>query len=251
MLKVFIGYDEKEPIAYHVLAHSILKRSSEPVAIIPLNRDNLRSCFWRPRGELDSTDFSNSRWIVPHLCGYKGMAVFMDCDMLCRGDISEITRFISHPERDAVACVKHAHVPTAETKFLDLPQTKYMRKNWSSVMVFNNDQCGMLTKHIVNTMTPALWFHQFNWVEDEKIASLPPDWNLLVGYDEYCKDAKIVHFTEGGPWHGYNDVDYADEWWDEYNAMMQGGNPVNYLELRNARPDSVLVRDEDEQQAAE
>ncbi len=229
MLRFFIGYDDKEPVSYHVLAHSILKRSSIPVSVTPLARTSLGSWYYRPRGEGDSTDFSNSRWIVPALCNYEGWAVYMDCDMMFRRDPADIRH---HFDDDyAVQVVKHNHVPRETEKFLGNEQTTYSKKNWSSFMVFNNDKCRMLTPHIVNTMTPALWFHQFNWLEDEMVGTVPFDYNVLVGYNEYHEEARNVHWTSGGPWHGYNDVDYANEWWDEYNSMVQGDNPVNYREL--------------------
>lgn len=230
MLRVFIGYDEKEPIAYHVLCHSILKRSSIPVSIIPLNRDNISHAFWRQRGEYDSTDFSNSRWIVPYLCNYEGMAIFMDCDMLMLGDIADLAA--QFDPAYTVQCVKHHHVPRETEKFLGQKQTKYQRKNWSSLMLFNNDKCRMLTRHIVNTMSPGLWFHQFDWVDDEGVGPIPTEYNVLVGYDTAQETDLLPHFTLGGPWHGYNDVDYAEAWWSEYHDALQGQNPIHYRELR-------------------
>lgn len=230
MIPIYIGFDRKETIAYHVLAHSIISRASQPVSIIPVNRDNLKAHFWRKRGEFDSTDFSNSRFIVPHLQCYDGPALFMDCDMLCRGDISELwhQRFKMKSEGKAVLVKKHDHQPTEDKKFLDQAQTRYSRKNWSSLIMFDSFKCQQLTRHIVNTITPGLWLHQFDWLADEEIGDIEGPWNLLVDYDEYDPDAKLVHFTKGGPWHGYNNVDYAAEWWAEYDDMLTGDNPVGY-----------------------
>ena len=42
MIPVFIGYDGRETVAYNVLAHSILARSSEPVTIAPLIAEAMR-----------------------------------------------------------------------------------------------------------------------------------------------------------------------------------------------------------------
>jgi hypothetical protein len=223
VIPVYIGYDRKETIAYHVLSHSLLTRSSEPLQIIPLNRRNIRDAFYRPRGEYDSTDFSNSRWIVPHLQGYEGWAIFMDCDMLARADIAEL--WSQRDDRYSVMVKKHCHVPTEQTKFLGAEQTKYMRKNWSSLVLFNCARCKPLTRHIVNTMTPGLWFHQFKWLPDDEIGEIQGAWNLLVDYDEYDPDAKLVHFTSGGPWHGY-ETDYTDEWEKEVADLLQGDNPI-------------------------
>jgi lipopolysaccharide biosynthesis glycosyltransferase len=222
-VRVFIGYDRVESIAYHVLCHSIISRSSLPVQIIPVNQKNLKQHYWRPRGEFDSNEFSISRWLVPHLCDFEGHAIFMDCDMLVLGDIAELWN-----QRDdhAVKVVKHNHVPKEDIKFLGAKQTRYDRKNWSSVMLFNNEKCRPLSKHIVNTMSPGLWFHQFNWLADEDIGEIRGRWNLLVGFDEPDPDVKLIHYTSGGPWHGFKDIDYVDEWNAELEDMIRGDNPV-------------------------
>lgn len=225
-IKVFIGYDRKETVAYQVLCHSIIKRSSVPVSITALNKDNLRGSYWRPRGEHDSTDFSNSRWIVPHLCDYKGWALFLDCDMICLGDIAEL--YSQRDMRFAVQVRKHNYEPKEDVKFLGQRQTKYSKKNWSSMMLFNNDKCRPLTKHIVNTMSPGLWFHQFNWLPDEDIGEIRGEWNSLVGAQEFS-DSNLVHYTSGGPWHNV-ESEWSQAWLDEYNDMVSGDNPVKWWE---------------------
>lgn len=227
MIPIYVGVDRKETVAFHVLSHSILERSSGPLSIVPLYRPNIREAFYRPRGEHDSTDFSNSRWIIPHLQHYEGWAIFMDSDMLCRADISELWE--QRDDRYAVMVKKHYHVPKEQKKFLGQEQTKYMRKNWSSLVLFNCAKCQPLTRHIVNTMSPGLWFHQFKWLPDDEIGSIEGPWNLLVDYDEYDPQAKLVHFTKGGPWHGYDNVDYANEWRAELSDMLIGDNPIVYL----------------------
>jgi len=240
-IPVYIGYDEKETIAFWVAAHSITSRSSIPVAIIPLRRELLSGTFDRPRAELDSTDFSNSRWIVPNLQGYKGWAVFVDCDVLFQADIADL--WAQRDDQHDVMVKMHNHVPRETTKFLGATQTQYERKNWSSLMLMNCDKCTALTRRVVNT-SPGLWLHQMRWAD--AIGAIEGSWNLLVGYDKSVPNPQMVHFTSGGPWHGYNDIPYATRWWNEYNAMIQGGNPVNYLELHNG-PDPIQERHQDQQ----
>ncbi len=225
MIPVYIGYDRKESVAYHVLAHSILSRASVPVQIIPLNRANLAGHYWRPRGEMDSTDFSNSRWIVPHLQHYKGWAIFMDCDMLCLGDIAELWE--QRDSKYAVMVKQHDYTPKETTKFLGQEQTKYTRKNWSSLMLMNTSECQTLSKHVVNTHSPGLWFHQFRWLSDDQIGGIKGPWNLLVGHDPVVADPKLVHFTTGGRWHGVEDP-YSYLWLKEFYDMLDGDNPVNW-----------------------
>ena len=226
MLRVFIGYDPNEAVAYHTLAHSILRRSSIPVSIAPLMRSQLGGMYRRERGPTESTDFSMSRFLVPALSEFRGWSLFMDCDMLCRADIAQL---VAHAEREpdkAVLVCQHDYVPKTERKFLDQVQTKYPRKNWSSLMLMNNARCGALTPDYVNTAT-GLQLHRFQWLEDGAIGKLPLEWNWLVGEYEYKAEAKIVHFTLGGPYFDdYRDCDYAEEWREECRRANFAANRI-------------------------
>lgn len=217
MLKVFIGYDKNETVARHVLAHSIERRCSIPVSITALRLEQLP--MTRERNPLQSTDFAFSRFLVPWLCDYEGIGVFLDCDMLCRTDIAQIMDEIS--PWVAVSVVKHNYAPRPEDKFLGQPQTIYAKKNWSSVMVFNNTRCQSLTPEYVNRAS-GLELHQFKWLDnDAEIGSLDPSWNHLVGEYKRNAQAKIVHYTLGTPcFKKYSECEYAQEWRDELTDML-------------------------------
>ena len=106
-------------------------------------------------------------------------------------------------------------------KFLGAIQTKYAKKNWSSVMLFNAAKCRALTPDYVNTAS-GLELHQFKWLEsDDLIGEIPHRWNHLVGYDDPNPDASLVHYTIGGPYFDeYQDCEYADEWRQERDKML-------------------------------
>lgn len=219
-VRVFIGYDEKETVAYHVLSHSILRHASVPVSLTPLVRKQVEAVYTRPRGPLESTDFSMTRFLVPYLSGYEGISVFLDCDMLCQSDIGELCVYpLAHPKK-AVHVVQHEYVPKTAKKFLDQPQSPYRRKNWSSVMVFNNALCKQLTPEYVNAAT-GLDLHQFAWLDDDQIGSLPREWNWLVGEYEPNEKAKLLHYTLGTPcFDEYVDCTHAGLWHDELSRLM-------------------------------
>lgn len=222
MIRVFIGYDPREAVAYNVLAHSIHVRASEPVSIAPLMLSQLKSVLTRERHPLQSTDFSFSRFLTPHLSGYTGWSVFMDCDMLVLRDISELWKL--RDDRYAVMVVKHDHVPKESVKFLGQLQSKYEKKNWSSVMLFNNARCRALEPDYVNRAS-GLELHQFKWLEsDELIGALPDAWNHLVGYNPPRRDVALVHYTLGGPYFPeYADCEYAEAWRAERDALLYAG----------------------------
>jgi len=224
VLRIFIGYDPNETVAYHTLAHSILRRASIPVSIAPLMRSQLGSIYRRERGSTESTEFSLTRFLVPALSGFEGWSVFMDCDMLCRTDIAELTGYVERAADKAVLVCPHDYVPKTARKFLDQVQTKYPRKNWSSLVLFNNARCRALSVDYVNSAS-GLELHRFTWIPDEAIGFLPLEWNWLVGEYERSEAAKIVHYTLGGPYFDdYRDCDYADEWFTERDRLNHATN---------------------------
>jgi len=219
MIRVFIGFDPRETVAYNVLAHSIGVRASRPVAIAPVALSQLGRVFRRPPHSLQSTDFSFSRFLVPYLCDYQGWSVFMDCDMLMLDDVARL--WALRDERFAVQVVKHDHQPQERIKFLGAPQTRYEKKNWSSVMLFNNARCRALTPEYVNNAS-GLELHQFKWLDgDHEIGALPGRWNHLVGYDPYTEAVSLLHYTHGGPYFDeYADCEYAECWRRELAALL-------------------------------
>ncbi len=219
MIDVFIGFDPRETVAFHVLSHSIHARASQPVGITPLMLTELQGIMTRERHPLQSTDFSFSRFLTPYLSDYSGWSVFMDCDMLMLDDIAVL--YALRDERYAVMVVKHDHVPKESRKFLDQPQTPYQKKNWSSVILFNNARCRALTPEYVNAAS-GLDLHQFKWLaSDDLIGALPQRWNHLVGYNPPRKEVSLAHYTLGGPYfEDYKNCEYAEEWRAERDAML-------------------------------
>lgn len=217
MIHVYIGFDERETAAFHVLSHSIHMHASQPVCITPIMLSQLKGVYARERNPLQSTDFSFSRFLAPYLANYQGWGIFMDCDMVVQDDIAKL--WAMRDEKYAVMCVKHDHQPKEDIKFLDAVQTKYQKKNWSSVMLFNNARCRALTPEFVNTAT-GLELHQFKWLSsDDEIGEIPITWNHLVGYNAPNPNASLIHYTLGGPYfEEYADCEHAALW----NNMKQG-----------------------------
>jgi hypothetical protein len=220
LIRVFIGYDPREAAAFSVLSYSIHARASVPVSIAPLMLSQLSGILSRERHPLQSTEFAFSRFLVPHLCGYEGWSLFMDCDMLMLDDIAGL--WSMRDEAFAVQVVKHDHRPREDTKFLGQKQTSYPKKNWSSVMLFNNARCRTLTTDYVNAAT-GLELHQFKWLPDERlIGGLPRCWNHLVGYDDPQARVSLAHYTLGGPYFDeYRNCEFAGDWWTERERMLR------------------------------
>jgi lipopolysaccharide biosynthesis glycosyltransferase len=209
-IPVFIGYDPREAIAFHTCVNSIVRHASQPVSIIPLALNNFGD--YTETHTDGSNQFIYSRFLVPHLMDYQGQAIFMDGDMIVRGDIAELWAL-----RDLgkdVQVVKHDYKTRMTTKYLGSKNEDYPRKNWSSVMIFNcnNYPTRKLTPEYIQKSTGA-HLHRFMWTSDDRVGALPAEWNWLP--DEYGAnpDAKLLHYTLGTPcFHEFATTPMADEW---------------------------------------
>lgn len=221
-MRVYIGHDWREPEASKVAARTLASTSTIDAELLDIDRLRNIGLLTRPtdrRGGIydlisnarASTDFAISRFLVPILC-QSPWALFVDGDVVFLRDAKQLM-MLADP-RYAVQVVKHRHEPTSDTKMDGQPQTGYARKNWSSVMLFNVKHPGnaRLTLHDVNTRA-GLWLHQFGWLHDTEIGTLPPEWNWLVGVQEKPNKLAIAHFTNGGPFtQGWDGAEHDDIW---------------------------------------
>lgn len=194
MLKVFIGYDDRQPAAYNVLQHSINKFTSWPIMISALKLETL------PIKRRGLTPFTFSRFLVPYLCDYEGWALFLDADILLLDDISRL--FDLADDNYAVMVSKNEH-----------------RFEWASVILFNcaHEANKKLTPEYIES---ADGLHQIRWCDENLVGDLPREWNHLVGYDKPRKDAKLVHYTQGTPCLDKTSVCEYSELWHEINKEM-------------------------------
>lgn len=236
---IFIGYDSREDIAYKVCEYTIYKNT--PFADVkPLKQNELRKSghYSREEDKLGSTEFTFTRFLVPHLMNLDGWALFCDCDFIWDGDIRQI--FEQADPKYAVMVVKHNHVPSNTTKMDGKVQSQYPRKNWSSMILWN---CGhpsnaKLTIEDINNQ-PGSFLHRFQWLEDSEIGELNVQYNFLVGYNktEQCLSGKPIayHYTEGGPWFPqYRDCDFNYVWYQyliEYSNELAKNSATAYAPI--------------------
>lgn len=222
----YIGFDLRMPDAYMVAARSMRDRCDGIVMIRPLLLPHLRALgqysrktiindgvMWDVVSDAPmSTEFAISRFLIPALENYKGFSIFCDSDFMFRESVDKL--IAECDPRHAVSCVKHDYSPTAAVKMDGQIQTSYPRKNWSSLMVFNNAHPSnkWLTVENVNEAT-GRDLHRFCWLRDDEIGSLDPAWNWLEGHSGLDISPKAVHYTRGTPdMAGYENAPYADEW---------------------------------------
>ena len=224
-IKVFVGYDSREDIAWQVCRQSLERHASREIAIHPIRQPTVRELgLYTRSADAASTEFSLTRFLTPYLAGSEGYALFVDCDFLFTRDLYTILDDLQPGK--AVHVVKHDYAPSNAMKMDAQTQTTYPRKNWSSFMLFDcsHPDVRALTPDVVNCATPQ-HLHRFAWTDDASVGELPRAWNFLVG--EFVPPEVVpaaIHYTNGGPWFSnWRNVDYADEWCaerDAYEARM-------------------------------
>jgi hypothetical protein len=217
MIRLFIGYDPREAVVYHVCVNSIIRRATQPVAVTPLALNTLAGYVERHKD--GSNQFTYSRFLVPYLMNWQGWALYIDGDMLLRADIAEL--FNLRDETKALLCVHHDYRTKLRKKYLGARNEDYPRKNWSSVMLWN---CGHsanrhLTPDFVQNASGAQ-LHRFSWLADELIGNLPKEWNWLPDEFGHNDTAKLLHWTLGAPcFPEFEDEAMANEWDEEHGLM--------------------------------
>jgi lipopolysaccharide biosynthesis glycosyltransferase len=209
-IPVYIGYDPREAIAFHTCANSIIRNSSRPVCIVPVALNLFKD--YNETHTDGSNHFIYTRFLVPHLQEHTGHAIFIDGDMIVRGDIAELWDLRDFSKD--VQVVKHDYKTKMPVKYLGAKNEDYPRKNWSSVILWNCSSFPnrKLTPEFIQRATGSE-LHRFTWLDDERIGELPKEWNWLP--DEYGPnpDAKLLHYTLGTPcFHEFAATPQGDEW---------------------------------------
>jgi len=221
---IHVGYDPEQSIAYDVCKYSIVKHSSNnDISIYPINGDTIKG-YDRPNDPLASTPFTYARFYVPLINDYKGFSIFCDGDFLFLEDIQKlIDQF--NPQY-AVQVVKHDYKPENTLKMNDKVQSFYPRKNWSSLILWNNEhpKNKVLDFNLLNSSSGS-FLHRFQWLDDSDIGEISYDWNWLVGWYNKTPERypKALHFTEGGPWlvNGIKPDSEYDSVWCKYRDSFQ------------------------------
>lgn len=219
-VKIIVGFDQRESIAYHTFCQSIIEKSSMPINFIPLAINNLK--IYNETHTDQSNDFIYSRFLTPYLNNFEGWALFADGDMICQSDIKELWDL--RDESKALMVVKHNYLTKAHVKYLGNKNENYPRKNWSSVILWNcsHPKHRILTPEFIQNQT-GKYLHRFSWLNDDEIGELPKEWNwLAIEYPEN-KDAKLIHYTLGTPcFKEYEKTDMSDIWYSTFERVKDG-----------------------------
>ena len=219
-IKIVVGFDQREAIAYHTFSQSILEKSSLPVLFLPLSMNTLKG--YKETHNDKSNDFVYSRFLTPYLHNFEGWAIFADGDMVCQSDIKELWDL--RDETKALQVVMHDYKTKFNQKYLGNTNENYPRKNWSSLILWNcsHPKHKVLTPDFISNQT-GKYLHRFSWLDDEDIGELPIDWNwLAIEYPNNPK-AKIIHYTLGTPcFKDYRNTEMAVTWHKVQQKVNEG-----------------------------
>lgn len=245
---IFVGDSWDEHVATEVAFTSLKAHAGEGRGasyrghlVRRLSRTTIAKHYTRPTETRDgrlwdvisdapmSTEHAIARFFVPWMCDYKGWALFVDGDILCRRSIDEL--FACADERYAVMCVQHPPLLDTGVKKVADQQVVYPRKNWSSVLLFNcaHEQNRSLTLDVLNSW-PGRDLHAFKWLPEAEIGHLDRCWNWLVNVSLPMENPAIVHYTEGIPsMPGHETDPYAREW---FSYAQQAGYEIPLAALK-------------------
>lgn len=216
-MRIFIGHDSKFPQATKVCKKSMQNYNSN-LDITFLEKEHLKKYNFYGREDVsgESTEFSFTRFYVPMVCNYDGIAIFCDNDFLWKCDPTEMIKYLGDK---TIAVVKHKYYEAIGTKMDGVKNKSYPRKNWSSLIIYNCSKLKHLTKEYLDNASPAD-LHQFAWVGDNEIAEIPRSYNHLVGHYKKHNRIKALHYTNGGPWfEEYKNAEQSAEWWKIYESL--------------------------------
>jgi hypothetical protein len=222
----YIGVDHREPDALRVTEASVRAYASKPVEVkrlehIDLRRRQLVDRPWRINedgtytderdGKPFSVQFSHTRFLTPivaKLDGVTDWALFTDCDWLWLNDIHKILQEADSSK--TVMVVPHRFEPDKTVKMDGQIQSRYKRKMWSALMLWNLKSNKLPTIEMVNEAS-GNHLHTFGWLQDNDIGYLSERWHWIPNYSPTTEAAQAaeeqnrpipvdaVHFTFGPP----------------------------------------------------
>lgn len=214
-MRIFIGHDSKYPQATKVCRASMESYNSN-LNITYVDKQHLKKYEFYGRKDIptESTEFSFTRFYVPMLCNYEGIALFCDNDFLWKCDPLEVEKYLGDND---IAVVKHEDYEALGVKMDGKENKSYPRKNWSSLIIYNCSKLKNLTKEYLDNASPSD-LHELKWAN--KIGEIPRSYNHLVGVYKPHNKIKALHYTNGGPWFDkYKDAELSEEWWSTYENL--------------------------------
>jgi len=224
-IKIFIGSGEASLLERKTLIYSLHKHTKRNLDIYVFNGTHnsiehdqeeaaLAPLPLKLKYRNGTTEFGLYRYLIPQICQYRGRAIYLDLDIICMADISELWE-AELTEFDFLA------LPTVETGQL-LHRT--------SVSLINCDRCRFDLDTIFAEIDRGVYSHypDFSGMSSDllehhpyRIGPLDPRWNSL---DYWNSETKAIHYTRltTQPWKYYNHA-YGELWFKYFREAIAAG----------------------------
>lgn len=233
-VRIFVGCDDSQLVAGHVLEHSIRKHASVPVEMFFMNNMPIKPP--RHARNRPGTGFSFNRFLIPKLAGYHGKAIYLDADMLVFDDIAKLWS-IPFEGRKVLCSVQHEMPRGWENKQNNpLGEGRYWTPGRQmSVMLMDCDRLDWNIDKIIEALDAGQYSYknlmaEFCILRPEEIGdTIANTWNCLEWYEP--GRSQLVHFTvvPTQPWK--NDRNALTELWHQAfaEAVRDGAVPMDVI----------------------
>lgn len=247
-IQICIGTEPKTSIPYKVLCYSIIKHLNPEyqVEFYPMMGKS-----WINRTTSEGTGFSLQRWYIPEYFLFSGKAIYLDVDMLCFTDITELWNIdLSFPEsrRSSIYCTFqkdkfYERAPATSCMLIDCERAKDDWKLYTSEQINAFVDTGKDRTNYISLM------HGFHAAS---INEIPLKWNRFNNFvsedssQRLNTGTSILHYTEEPkqPWY-YPDHPWKDLWRDALIETIEAGiisNAEIKAEVQRFKPHTKVSR---------
>lgn len=233
-VRVFIGSGEASLLERKTLIYSLRKFTQRELDIYVFNGThnaievNDKEPYLAPlplhlKYQNRVTEFSLYRFLIPELCNYQGMAIYLDSDMVCLEDIGKLF------DTDLEGCdflVKNEAYQEISENLWGL-----------SAILFDCSRCKFDLEEIFSQIDQGFYTYsdfsrmssRFVKIHPYQIGKMPGEWN---SFDYWDHKTKIIHYTNlyTQPWK-YRNHPYGDLWFRYFKEAMEAG----YISMEDVR----------------
>lgn len=233
-IRIFVGADDSQMVAAHVLEYSIRKHTQHPVQFFCMR--NMPVPPPRHPKNRPGTGFSFNRFLIPQLAGYRGKALYIDADMLVFDDIAGLWN--TPMDGKSVLCSTQNEIPKGWEGGAnnDHGAGRYWTPGRQmSVMLMDCEKLDWdITRIIAGLDRDEYSYKQlmaeFCILDGDQIGdTIPNEWNCLEWYE--AGRSQLVHFTvvPTQPWK--NDRSPIASLWEESfrEAVAAGAVPMDVI----------------------
>jgi len=224
-VKIFIGSGEQSLIERKVLIYSLRKHTERDLEISVFN--GTHNAIERDDREpapaplplhlkyRNLTEFSVYRYLIPELCSFRGRAIYLDSDMICRADIGSLFD-LALDEFDFLAKREYADDQGNKMWGLSAMLINCERSRFPLTRIFEEIDEGLYTYTEFSQMGK-----RFLDLHPYQIGELDSAWNV---FDRCDADTKIVHYTNlfTQPWK-YSGHPHGEIWFSYFHEAQQAG----------------------------